>query len=509
MRLLLDDGVNPAQWLASLETFTGAFYKRFPDVELRGLLAYFTRRLHGGQILELGVLQSLIKMAGGYGFVDSGSSASLSGVQLDGRCGSLALRRETSDFGIVERVNVQSSTRLRSSLQENACGVTLLILLSQLRQKIVLDETKDSPKQIKLIGNLYDKSHRTLYTMLAFLTDGSEDSFVASEASSIEAPKKGAIFKYATSIPTLSELTSNFGVATADAWALCRPLVRASLFAEEDSLQNKNESTSTPSIPLHLQPFHPTFNDTMQSKYRDMLPAYAWKHITPLIFHRFYSYGIYDVTYPQKRYESEISRLRKEIDRLLMLQKGGRDAFGMQASLAAAAAAAGGTQRDIREATVFTREHANDLERYRHSVERLKADMDQQEKHFNHVKKALESEKKDFLSNLEGEDGLVQTASTFVTTCIYPRCLLSPEDAMYCAQFITILHRMDTPGFYTLEILDVIMNAVVGALYSTTEEEAGCLGTFLNKLWKMIREWRYEETVYQDQVHGKVSLWCV
>ena len=65
-------------------------------------------------------------MAGGYGFVDSGpgSVASLSAVQLDGRCGSLALRRETSDFGIVKKVNVRSSTRLRYSLQGGDRGVT-------------------------------------------------------------------------------------------------------------------------------------------------------------------------------------------------------------------------------------------------------------------------------------------------------------------------------------------------------------------------------------------------
>ena len=168
LQLTLDDGVNTAQWFSSLETFTGAFYKRFTEVELHGLLAYFTKRLHGGHALELGVLQSLVKMAGGYGFVDSCSPAALSTMQLDGRCGSLTLKRETSDFGIVEKMNIKSSRRLRAALQSNACGVTFLILLSQLRRKILFDGSKGSPKQIKLIGNLYDNCHRTLNTLLAF-----------------------------------------------------------------------------------------------------------------------------------------------------------------------------------------------------------------------------------------------------------------------------------------------------------------------------------------------------
>lgn len=506
------------------------------------MLAYFMRRLHQGHILELGVLQSLLKMAGGYGFVDSGpgSTASLSSVQLDGRCGSLALRRETSDFGIVEKVNVRSATRLRYSLQGDgdSRGVTFLILLSQLRNRVLYDEGKGSPKQIKLIGNLYDKCHRTLNTMLAFLTDGSQDGLgdkdsSGSSSSPSASVSEGAIAKYAESIPTLGELIRDFNVGTADAWALCRPLIRAALFAEEDTMRGEenesvNDSANANSkkavgtngtnnaainIPKHLQPYHPT-SEEMVKNYSFMLPDDAWHHITPTLFYRFYSYGIYDLTYPRETYENEISRLKKEIERLLMLQKGGRGAVGMQASLAAAAAAAGGTQQDIREATTFTREHGQELDRYRYSVERLKADMIQQEKHFRHVMKVLEADKNDFLSNLKlaGVDGHAHadssSASVFLTTCIYPRCLLSPDDAMYCAKFIAILYEMETPGFHVLELFDVIISAIAGALYSITEEEAGCLGIFLEKIWRTISEWRYEAKSYANQVEGKVRTMC-
>jgi len=510
---LKDDGVNAAQWLSSLETFTGAFYKRFPDVELRGMLAYFMRRLHQGQILELGVLQSLLKMAGGYGFVDSGpgSVASLSAVQLDGRCGSLALRRETSDFGIVEKVNVRSSTRLRYSLQGGDRGVTFLILLSQLRNKVLYCEGRESPKQIKLIGNLYDKCHRTLNTMLAFLTDGSQDG-LGDSTSTRSAKGKGAIATYAESIPTLGELIRDFNVGTADAWAMCRPLIRAALFAEEDTMMTTDTTSSDSSdatiidnIPKHLQPYHPTSKE-MVSNYSFMLPKDAWQYITPTLFRRFYSYGIYDLTYPQERYENEISRLKKEIDRLLMLQKGGRGAMGMQASLAAAAAAAGGSHQDIQEATTFTREHGQELDRYRYSVERLKADMIQQKKHYGHVMEVFKSDKNAFLSNLNingNGNGDSSTASVFLTTCIYPRCLLSPDDAMYCAKFIAILYEMETPGFHILELFDVIISAIAGALYSITEDEAGCFGIFLEKIWGTVSEWRYDGKSYAAQMEGK------
>ena len=449
------------------------------------------RRLHDGQTLELGVLQSLIKMAGGYGFIDSGSSASLSQVQLDGRCGSLTLRKETSDFGIVEKFNIRSSRRLRSSLQDDACGITFLIILCQLRTKVLFDESRDRPKEIKLIGNIYDTCHKTLNTILAFLTDGSQD---VRDGKSVQ--NLGAIATYAKFLPTLGELYKKYGIVAADAWALCRPLVRAALFAEEDLAENKDAK-----IPEHLQPFHPA-STVMESSYHDMLPEENWKHISPLLFRRFYSYAIYDLTYPEERYQSEIARIKREIDRLTMLQKGGRDAIGIQASMASAAAAAGGTQQDIRNATAFTKEHAAELDRFRLTAEMLSFEMKRQKKHFEHVKDLFVSEKEALFASTSGEIG------SFFTTCLYPRALSSPEDAMYCARFITQLHDMETPGFSTLKLLDVIVSAVVGALYSVTEDEAGCFGIFLNELWKVISRWRYNEQMYENEVHGKVSnLW--
>ena len=94
-------GLNTEQWLSSLETFVGAFYKKFPFVEMRGILMYITKRFKEGQTSELGILRSLIKTVGGYGFVDYDSTASLSDLQLDGRRGSRVLQRETSSFGVV------------------------------------------------------------------------------------------------------------------------------------------------------------------------------------------------------------------------------------------------------------------------------------------------------------------------------------------------------------------------------------------------------------------------
>ncbi len=490
--------MNVAQWLSSLETFAGAFYKMFTAVEIRGLLAYFTKRLHEGYCLELGVLRSLLKMAGGYGFADSDSIASLSQVQLDGRCGSLLLRRETSDFGVVEVVNLNSSRRLRSSLQSDSCGATYLILLSQLRTRILFDDSKNTPKQIKLIGNLYDTCQRTLNILLAFLTDGSED----------DGHSTGAIASYAESLPTLGELHNEFGLAAHSVWMLCRPLLRAATFIAQDAAKNKKKGSKhdiMADLPKYLQPYHPS-SEALQIECRQMLKESDWKHITPLVYLRFFTYHVSDLFCPEESYKTEISRLNKDIDRLVSLQRGGREAAGMLASLSAKAAAAGGTHREIMQAQAFTREHEKELERYKQNVSHLSTDLDRQKKRCQSVHEKLLKEKDKFFRGLEEEDGNLLATSVFLANCVYPRILQSAEDAMYSAHFIKVLHDMNTPGFHTLKLLDDVVNSVAGALYSITEDEAGCLSIFFEIVWNLISAWRYDGSKYDNEVFKKVSF---
>jgi THO complex subunit 2 len=45
-------------------------------------------------------------------------------------------------------------------------------------------------------------------------------------------------------------------------------------------------------------------------------------------------------------------------------------------------------------------------------------------------------------------------ASAIIEHCIQPRCLLSPMDSDFCAQFIKVMHTQGTPGFPTLVVYD-------------------------------------------------------
>jgi len=475
------DGVNAAQWLSSLETFAGAFYKKFPDVELNGLISYIIKRLNEGHSLELGVLQALLKTAGGYGFASAESTASLNEVQLNGRKGSRLLMRETSDFGVVEKVNVISLTKLRSVLQTDDCGIVLLILLAQVRPRILFDAPQGVSKQIKLIGNFYDNCGKSFSLLLSFLIDNSDDT---------DEDDQGAIAKYAGSLPTLSELHNAYGIDNALAWMLCRPLIR--------------EALSKTEIPTYLTPFHP---EKMQSTYRSMLPEDSWTCISTLLFERFYSYSIYDLCCPEEQYNLEITRLKREIDRLTQLQRGGKEAIGMRAQAVQAVAAAGGTDREIREASAFSRVHEQELDRVRINSNILVKNMATQKEHCDATHKTLELDKNAFFVTEEG--GINEnTASIFLTHCVYPRCVLSPEDALYCAEFIKTLHKLETPGFSTMMFINVFVSGIIGALYCITEEEASNLGLLLEEVWKITSAWRYDEKAFESMVEGKPgAIW--
>ncbi len=50
-------------------------------------------------------------------------------------------------------------------------------------------------------------------------------------------------------------------------------------------------------------------------------------------------------------------------------------------------------------------------------------------------------------------------AAAIIEYCIQPRCLLSPMDADFCAQFIKVIHLQGTPGFSTLQCYDKVRQA--------------------------------------------------
>jgi THO complex subunit 2 len=444
---LKEDGVNVSQWLQSLESFTGEFYKRFPAIECRGIFGYLMHRLKEGHVMELGVLRTLLKTSGGWSFADYAPAASLSATQVEGRAGSTLLKRETMSFGVhvSGSFNLRSSQQIRNILQEQDMGVILLILLSQVRNQIVY-ENSDRPKPVKLIGNLYDTCQVTIAILLDFLTNPTDD-------------KDAAISHYARSLPSLAELHNTYMMDIASAWLLCRPLLQA---AERMELSRKHIS-----IKDTLSPFIST--DENRKSLEGMLPPETWSDISSMLFETFYSHSLYDLFCPEDVYNSEISRLDKEVERLS-------------------------------NAKNTASSDATELERVKNTSADLSEDMVAQASHVDSIRKIIEQRKDSFFPSTTSSK---ESMATFFTRCIYPRCMQGPDDAMYCARFIQLLHEMDTPGFNTLAFYDCAIIAFSRSLYGLTEGEAANVSIFLRDTWELLSHWRYDDNAFVNEVGGK------
>lgn len=460
---LKEDGLNVSQWLQSMESFIGYFYKQFPLVDSQGILCYLMNRLKDGHVMELGVLRSLLKTSAGWAFADYAPAASLSYNQLMGRSGSHALKRETMSFGIVEDVNQRASQEVRRVLQTDNMGVCLLILLAQVRNHIVFgktSKTSDRPKPVKLVAYLLDSCQVTMAMLLDFL------SYNESDDASVTSP----IQMYAKALPTLKDLYNVYGLDGATSWMFCRPLIQE----VSTILESGNDEAALGPL-LAFRPTHESRVD-----YESMLPPSSRDYITIDLFQSFFSLSLYDIHCPDDVYEAEILRLEKEAERLAQLKAH--------------------VPVSVQPGNPPLRTEKADKERVKETLAHLASDLAKQKQH-------VATTRQDFVAKMQdlfqGNSSSPDAASTFLLTCIYPRCMQGPDDAMYCAHFIFLLHNENTPGFGTLHLLNFIITALSRTLFGLTEGEAANMSILLLEIWKVVSRWRYDEEAFKEQLAEK------
>lgn len=474
---LKESGVNVSQWLQSLESFAGALYRRYPNVEFRGILCYLLNRLQDGHVMELGVLRKLLKSSAGWSFADYAPAASLSATQLVGRAGSTMLQRETMAFGVVDDIHVTASNQVRRVLQSDGMGVSLLILLAQVRHRVVFQSSSSGrPMPVKLIGNLVDTCQVVMAILLDFLTnssDGKEDQTAAE------------IRKYAASLPSLAELHDDYKLDVASAWMLCRPLIRA---ATTDALYDDDDAVMEGNNDALLRKFKVT--DQSRVCYQSMLPVEAWSHVSASLFEFFFSNSLRDLFCPEDVYVSEIGRLDKETERLNQKKNAPQSP----------------PPTVVQPGSAPEKTDQEELERVKRVAICLSADYEQQKALVTSVYADMTSRASEFFVS---EEVTREAAVTFFVHCIYPRCMQGPDDALYCAHFVAHMHKNETPGFSTLHFLDTLLVTLSRALYCLTEGEAACASILLLETWKMVSRWRYDDKAFDSELSGKPGSFMV
>ena len=114
---------------------------------------------------------------------------------------------------------------------------------------------------------------------------------------------------------------------------------------------------------------------------------------------------------------------------------------------------------EIGDSKAGAQKRKKDKERCMCSLEKLKAELGTQQERHKHVMARLCDAKDEWFSihasgasgdHCRGTDSL----NMFLQHCIFPRCVFSPADAVYCAKFVQQINAQGTSYFSTLQYYD-------------------------------------------------------
>ncbi|TFY55341.1 hypothetical protein EVG20_g9356 [Dentipellis fragilis] len=517
------DGVNTSDWLQSLASFTGMLFRRY-SADITPLLKYIVHQLYNNQTTEIVVLRELIwKLAG------IEPLPSLSDSQIAAMAGGPTLRIEavasvTRGARLDPSEVFKGPQRLGKALLDSSLALPLLIQVAQQRQSAVY-QTADA--HLKSIASLYDTTHGVLLQYLELLNT----------------PAVIPSSEYAEKVvPSLADLGQLYGIGAPICMQIMRPiwhstLLKAALAKEEQdrlagmetekrlkaalaAKRDPSSSTSRIASPAAGEPNgHAVESNDATTVAQDAKPAEdvvmenattsvqaespwvpqiealfedvkkiapqeAFDIIGPGFYLTFWQLSTYDLSPPASKYDEECAALRT-----LSRQEDSKYISADRSS-----------DRTRRQGAYV---HRSRRDRYNQFVDTLSRELKEQTVSRMYTIKRLNKEKAHWFAH---STKAAMLSSAIIEHCIQPRCLLSPMDADFCAQFIKVIHTLGTPGFSTLMVYDKLLgDHVKTVVFSCSEYEARNYGRFLLGILTDLYKWYQDEQVYMQDNRVKAS----
>ncbi|CCG84765.1 protein of unknown function [Taphrina deformans PYCC 5710] len=495
-RRLKEDGTSVAHWLQSLSSFTAKIFRRYSHMDPSPIAVYVAKQLKMNNAFDLIILRDLINEMAGLR-----PTSDLSEEQLQGCAGGPYLRIEALLL-INERrdPSAKAPMRLLHALDKAKLSFALPILIGQQRTQCVYNVPEEQ-SLLKLLANLADEVHQILIQYLEFLTLNT------------------TVEHYTNSIPSISELVHTNGLEPCVAFMIARPAISAALqdhfkniapkneqspsFREsdeslpatkeaQDSDMNKSvtneenvpetamDVTSTDAMQIDppigvdvsksLSYSLPLILTTLSGSIETFLPASVWSCMSSALYTTFWSFSLYDLVVPSERYEKEISKIKVELDQI----KG--DEANAQIH-----------KVQLKQLTALQEEHVAQ----KHNA-RMVTTMFELE-HSNWLGK---SSKNDETALDRRNSGSVQA---FLQHCLLPRCLISPNDATYCAEFLVKLQNVQMQGLDLMLLYASLFGPhLATSIFCCTEREAENLGRFLGKALERLNEMTTDEAAFNS-----------
>uniref|UniRef100_A0A7N9AXV8 THO complex subunit 2 n=1 Tax=Mastacembelus armatus TaxID=205130 RepID=A0A7N9AXV8_9TELE len=440
------DDTTISSWLQSLASLCGAVFRKYP-IELAGLLQYVTNQLKAGKSFDLLILKEVVQKMAGIEITDEMTSE-----QLEAMTGGEQLKAEGGYFGQIRNTK-KSSQRLKEALLDHELALPLCLLMAQQRNGVVFLEGGE--KHLKLVGHLYDQCHDTLVQFGGFL---------ASNLSTED---------YIKRVPSIDVLCNQFHTPHDAAFFLSRPMYAHQILSKYDELKksekgNRQQQKAHKYVTACEQVMAPVHEAVVS-----LHPARVWDDLRPQFYATFWSLTMYDLAVPQAAYGREVNKLKAQI-------------------------------KAIEEnPEIPLNKKKKEKERCTALQEKLQEEEKKQVEHVQRVLHRLKLEKDNWLLAKSTKN---ETITKFLQLCLFPRCIFSSIDAVYCARFVELVHQQKTPNFCTLLCYDRVFSAIIYTVASCTENESHRYGRFLCCMLETVTRWHSDRATYEKVTSLTCSL---
>ncbi|EFR00616.1 THO complex protein subunit 2 [Nannizzia gypsea CBS 118893] len=504
-------GLLASRWLNSLATFAGRVFKRYSSImNPIPILQYVSDQLRQNNSTDLLVLEQLISSMGGIVTDNSFNDA-----QLQAMAGGEVLQSQTM-LQLLDKRHESKTTskRLMKSLADSNLAGLLLIAMAQERVTCIFKES-ESDAELKLLGNIFDETHRVLTQYLDLL----RSNFTVDE--------------FNVYVPDVVSLISEFGLQPEVAFWISRPSIAQRVADASKQIQEAAAKKSEPEAPAPVKspngdvemgedkegaesaaeqgeemavdgqvpsdeaktssestspdPINPEkpassaspFNSVVQELMDQMKTSVTeslWEVVGLPFYITFWQLSLYDIYVPQKSYEDETERLKKRVIAI------SHDRSDMSSA---------GAQRKEREKRQINELHDQILDENKRHI-----------RAYGQTRARLQKEKGQWFVGMRVKHEALNIA--LMQQCFLPRTLLSPIDALYSFKMLKYLHSSGTPNFRTVGLLDQLFRdqRLTSIIFQCTAKEADNFGRFLHELLRDLSRWHADKAIYEKEAFG-------
>ncbi|XP_062856432.1 THO complex subunit 2 isoform X2 [Trichomycterus rosablanca] len=433
------DDTTISSWLQSLASLCGAVFRKYP-IELGGLLQYVTNQLKVGKSFDLLILKEVVQKMAGIEITDE-----MTVEQLEAMTGGEQLKAEGGYFGQIRNTK-KSSQRLKDALLDHELALPLCLLMAQQRNGVVFSEGGE--KHLKLVGKLYDQCHDTLVQFGGFL---------ASNLSTED---------YIKRVPSIDVLCNQFHTPHDAAFFLSRPMYAHQILAKYDELKKADKGNrQQQKVQKYISACEQVMAPVHEAVVSLHLPR-VWDDLRPQFYATFWSLTMYDLAVPHAAYGREVNKLKMQMKAI------------------------------DDNAEMPMNKKKKEKERCTALQDKL---LEEEKKQLEHVQRVLNRLKLEKDNWLLAKSTKNETITKFLQLCLFPRCVFSAIDAVYCARFVELVHQQKTPNFCTLLCYDRVFSDIIYTVASCTENESRRYGRFLCCMLETVTRWHSDKAIYEKE----------